>query len=150
VVKPCQKFRIHWKLLYAVVKVDVCNFLYQRALVSPLPPYFFLNWTQECTSMSLVHDLLVYIPLPQIPPHSPLFGHIMSKKMQDLAHYIILQSVRIFALFWQVGAVPCHPFHPKYLHSIMCTNKLCTHKFFILHAIHHCSNTSESMLDKDG
>lgn len=31
----------------------------QHALVSPLLPPFFLKWAQECTSMSLAHDLLV-------------------------------------------------------------------------------------------
>jgi len=93
--------------------------------------------------MSLAHDLLVYIPLPQITsPLIPVWAH----------HCTILQSVRISTLFWQKGAVSCHQFYPTYLHFIMCTNTPCTHthKFLILYAIHHCRNMSESMLDKDG
>jgi len=42
----------------------------------PPTPLIFFNWAQECTSMSLLHDLLEQIPLPQITsPLTPVWAH---------------------------------------------------------------------------
>jgi len=87
-----------------------------------LPSPSFWIWPKNANDITSIHSITTH----NLPTH-PCVGHIMSKKMQDIAHYIILQNVRISALFWQVGAVPCHQFYPKYLNFIMCTNTVFTH-----------------------
>lgn len=78
------------------------------------------------------------------PPHSPLVGHIMSKTLQDFAHYIRLESVWVSPLFLPgrcsllpptlLKRSPFHyvPRHAMYIHR----------NFLTLYAIHHCSNVT--------